>query len=47
LGDKGEGLINVYVHYLREKLEVGGEKIINSSRKNGYAIDEKFIKEDV
>ena len=46
LGDKGEGLINVYVHYLREKLETCGEKIIISSRKNGYAIDKKFIKED-
>jgi len=47
LGDKGEGLINVYVHYLREKLEAGGEKIILSSRKNGYAIDRKFLKEDI
>lgn len=47
LGDKGEGLINVYVHYLREKLEAKGEKVILSSRKNGYAIDKKFLKEDV
>lgn len=37
------GVINVYVHYLREKLETDGEKIILSSRKNGYKISEKFI----
>lgn len=36
------GVLNVYVHYLREKLEVGGEKMILSSRKLGYAIDERF-----
>ena len=39
------GVLNVYIHYLREKLERGGEKIIISSRKNGYKIDEKYIKE--
>ena len=38
------GVLNVYIHYLREKLEVGGEKIIVSSRKNGYKIDEKYLK---
>ena len=37
------GVINVYIHYLREKLELDGEKIILSSRKLGYAIDERFI----
>ncbi len=36
------GIINVYIHYLREKLE-RGEKIILSSRKQGYKIDEKFL----
>ena len=36
------GVINVYVHYLREKLETDGEKIIISSRKQGYKISEKF-----
>ena len=36
-------LINLYVHYLREKLETGGEKIILSSRKCGSAIDKKFL----
>jgi len=39
-----EGVINVYIHYLREKLEVGGEKIILSSRKLGYAVNSKFLK---
>ena len=37
-----EGIINVYVHYLREKLEWRGEKIIISSRKFGYKISESF-----
>lgn len=42
-GEKNEGVINVYVHYLREKLEMHGEKIIFSSRMCGYRIDEKFF----
>ena len=42
-GEKDSGIINVYVHYLREKLEKGGEKIILSSRKEGYGISEKFL----
>ena len=42
-GEADSGVINVYVHYLREKLETRGEKIILSSRKNGYCIDKKFI----
>ena len=37
------GVINVYVHYLREKLEKGGEKIIISSRKGGYRLNEKLL----
>ena len=37
------GIINVYVHYLREKLEEKGEKIIVSSRKMGYKIDKKYL----
>ena len=37
-----EGIINVYIHYLREKLETRGEKIIISSRKFGYKISESF-----
>ena len=41
-GKKDIGVVNVYVHYLREKLETSGEKIIISSRKEGYKIDEKY-----
>ena len=37
------GVINVYVHYLREKLERYGEKIIISSRKGGYKLNEKYL----
>ena len=37
------GILNVYIHYLREKLERGGEKIILSSRKFGYSIDKRFL----
>jgi hypothetical protein len=36
-------VINVYIHYLREKLEVNGERIILSSRNLGYAIDKKYL----
>jgi len=39
------GVLNVYVHYLREKLEFAGEKIILSSRKHGYRIDGKYLGE--
>ena len=42
-GNAEDGLINIYVHYLRDKLERGGERIILSSRKSGYAIDERFL----
>lgn len=37
-----ESVLNVYIHYLREKLERGSEKVILSSRKLGYALAEKF-----
>ena len=37
------GILNVYIHYIREKLESHGEKIIISSRKCGYKIDEKYF----
>jgi len=40
------GIINVYIHYLREKLEKGGEKIILSSRKSGYGINKKYLGEE-
>lgn len=42
--EKSEGVLNVYIHYLREKLETTGEKIILSSRKYGYKIDEKYLR---
>ena len=41
--DADEGIINVYIHYLRRKLEKG-EKIILSSRQHGYKIDGKYLK---
>ncbi len=43
--DADPGVLNVYVHYLREKLEGSGEKIILSSRKCGYKVSEKYIEE--
>ena len=39
------GVVNVYVHYLRNKLEQDGRKIILSSRKEGYRIDERYRRE--
>ena len=41
----GDGLINIYVHYLREKLERGDERVIISSRKLGYKINESFLED--
>ena len=38
------GVVNVYIHYLREKLERHGEKIILSSRRCGYKIDERYVR---
>lgn len=37
-----EGVVNVYVHYLRRKLERDGQKVIISSRNEGYKISEKY-----
>ena len=43
-GDSGnDGLINLYIHYLREKLETGSERLIFSSRKDGYML--KIVEE--
>lgn len=42
-GAEDGGIINVYIHYLRAKLEAGGEKIILSSRMRGYKIDERYL----
>ena len=45
--ERDGGVINVYVHYLREKLEVRGERIIISSRDEGSCIDKKFFGRDL
>ena len=37
------GMLNLYIHYLRNKLEAEGERIIISKRGLGYKINEKFI----
>ena len=42
-GNADGGVINVYVHYLREKLEAGGERVILASRGEGYRINEKLL----
>ena len=42
-GEKQSGVLNVYIHYLREKLELKGEKILLSSRQKGYAVEPRFI----
>ncbi len=43
-GNEGtDSLLNVYIHYLREKLERSGEKMILSSRKGGYALTKKIL----
>ena len=38
-GAGNDGLINVYIHYLRQKLETGTERLIFSSRKEGYRLN--------
>ena len=40
-----EGIINVYIHYLREKLEGSGERVIISSKNEGYRIREGLLGE--
>lgn len=42
-GEASNGLINIYIHYLREKLETNDEKIIVSSRKYGYKISSAYL----
>ena len=44
--ESDEGVLNVYIHYLRQKLEKNGEKIILSSRKLGYCIADSFKRGD-
>lgn len=41
--DATSGVLSVYIHYLREKLEATGEKVIVSSRGGGYKIQDKYI----
>lgn len=43
-GERADGgILNVYIHYLREKLEGKGERIILASRRGGYRIDKKYL----
>ena len=44
-GNATHSCVNVYIHYLRQKLESGGERIIRSRRGEGYYIDKKYVKE--
>ena len=37
-GEKSEGVVTVYLHYLRKKLERGGKKMIYAVRGSGYAL---------
>ena len=37
------GVLNVYIHYLRGKLEPGGERVIISSRGKGYKINDVYF----
>ncbi len=42
--DEGnDRLVNLYIHYLREKLEIGQERIIISSRGEGYRINKSYL----
>ena len=45
-GQASAGAVNVYIHYLREKLELRGEKIILVRRGRGYYIEPKFLEGD-
>lgn len=45
-GEADAGVVTVYIHYLREKLERGGEKVILSSRKCGYGLSERFVSKE-
>ena len=37
------GVLNVYIHYLRGKLEANGERVITCTRGKGYKINEKYF----
>ena len=36
------GIVNVYIHYLREKLESDGERVIAASRGKGYSLTARY-----
>ena len=38
-----EGVLNVYVHYLRTKLEANGERVIACTRGKGYKLNEDYF----
>lgn len=42
--EKDPGIVTVYIHYLRSKLEASGERVILSSRQQGYRISEAYLK---
>ena len=42
--EKDPGIVTVYIHYLRTKLEADGERIILSSRQQGYRISESYLR---
>ena len=41
-GDADGGVLNVYIHYLRAKLEANGERIITAARGQGYKINDGY-----
>lgn len=41
-----EGILNVYIHYLRKKLETENEKVILSARGKGYGINPAYLSSD-
>ena len=43
-GEAGVGTVTVYIHYLRQKLEAEGERVLRIKRGCGYYIDEKYAK---
>lgn len=40
-GEGDDGIVNVYIHYLRRKLESNGRRLIFSLRGRGYALREE------
>ena len=44
-GKASPGVVNVYIHYLRQKLERSGKKVIAASRNEGYRINPELLEE--